>query len=116
MTLFVSAKTGQRVGEILPLCDFISEQQNFRVPTARLNEVIREAVMLNPPPSDKGKRLKVLYATQIGVKPPKFVIFLNDPEIMHFSYARYLENKIRESFGFAGTSIKLLFRKREKEK
>jgi len=115
LTLFVSAKTGQRVGEILPLCDFISQQQNHRVATARLNEVVREAVLLNPPPTDKGKRLKILYATQVGVKPPKFVIFLNDPELMHFSYARYLENKFRESFGFAGTSIKILFRKRDKE-
>lgn len=115
LTLFVSAKTGQRVNEILPLCDFISEQQSRRVPTARLNEVMREAMLLNPPPTDKGKRLKVLYTTQVGVKPPKFVVFLNDPELMHFSYARYLENKMRESFGFAGTSIKLLFRKREKD-
>ena len=115
LTLFVSAKTGQRCDRILPLVDFISEQCNRRVPTAQLNEVLREAVALNPPPTDKGRRLKVLYATQVGVKPPKIVIFLNDPEIMHFSYARYLENRLREAFGFAGVPISLIWRKREKD-
>lgn len=115
LTLFVSAKTGQRCDKILPLVDFISEQCSRRIPTAQLNEVLREAAALNPPPTDKGRRLKLLYATQVGVKPPKIVIFLNDPEIMHFSYARYLENKLREAFGFAGTSISLIWRKREKE-
>ena len=115
MTLFVSAKTGQRCSKILPLVDFISEQHSRRLTTAQLNEVLREAIALNPPPTDKGRRLKVLYATQVGVKPPKIVIFLNNPEIMHFSYARYLENKIREAFGFAGTPISLLWRKREQE-
>lgn len=116
LTLFVSAKTGQRCDRILPLVDFISEQCSRRIPTAQLNEVLREAVALNSPPTDKGRRLKVLYATQVGAKPPKIVIFLNDPEIMHFSYARYLENKLREAFGFAGTPISLIWRKREKEK
>ena len=115
LTIFVSAKTGQRCNKILPLVDFISEQHSRRLPTAQLNEVLREAIALNPPPTDKGRRLKVLYATQVGVKPPKIVIFLNNPEIMHFSYARYLENKIREAFGFAGTPISLLWRKREQE-
>ncbi len=115
LTLFVSAKTGQRCSKILPLVDFISEQHSRRLTTAQLNEVLREAIALNPPPTDKGRRLKVLYATQVGVKPPKIVIFLNNPEIMHFSYARYLENKIREAFGFAGTPISLLWRKREQE-
>lgn len=114
LTIFVSAKTGQRCDKILPLVDFIAEQCNRRVPTAQLNEVIREAVVLNPPPTDKGRRLRVLYATQVGVKPPKIVIFLNEPEIMHFSYARYLENRLREAFGFAGTPISLIWRKREK--
>ena len=113
--LFVSAKTGQRCDRILPLVDFISEQCARRVTTAQLNEVVREAVALNVPPTDKGRRLKVLYATQVGTKPPKFVFFLNDPELMHFSYARYLENKLREAFGFAGTPISLMWRKREKE-
>ena len=115
LTLFVSAKTGQRCDRILPLVDFISEQCSRRVTTAQLNEVVREAVALNVPPTDKGRRLKVLYATQVGTKPPKFVFFLNDPELMHFSYARYLENKLREAFGFAGTPISLMWRKREKE-
>jgi len=115
LTLFVSAKTGQRCDRILPLVDFISEQVNRRIPTAQLNEVLREAVALNPPPTDNGRRLKVLYGTQVGVKPPKIVIFLNDPELMHFSYARYLENKLREAFGFAGTPISLIWRKRDKE-
>lgn len=115
LTLFVSAKTGQRCDRILPLVDFISEQCSRRVPTAQLNEVLREAVALNAPPTDKGRRLKILYGTQVGTNPPKIVIFLNDPEIMHFSYARYLENKLREAFGFAGTPISLLWRKRDKE-
>ena len=116
LTLFVSAKTGQRCDKILPLVDFIAEQHSRRLTTAQLNEVLREAVALNPPPTDKGRRLKVLYGTQVGVCPPKIVIFLNDPEIMHFSYARYLENKIREAFGFAGTPISLIWRQRDKEK
>ncbi len=114
LTLFVSAKTGQRCERILPLVDFIAEQASRRVTTAQLNEVLREAVALNPPPTDKGRRLKILYGTQVGVKPPKLVLFLNEPEIMHFSYARYLENKIREAFGFSGTPISLIWRKREK--
>ena len=116
LTLFVSAKTGQRCDKILPLVDFIAEQHSRRLTTAQLNEVLREAVALNPPPTDKGRRLKVLYGAQVGVCPPKIVIFLNDPEIMHFSYARYLENKIREAFGFAGTPISLIGRQRDKEK
>ena len=115
LTLFVSAKSGQRVDKILPLADFISEQYNRRIPTARLNEVLREAVDLNPPPTDKGRRIRLLYATQVGVKPPKIVIFSNEPEGIHFSYARYMENKLRENFGFSGTPIRLLWRKREKE-
>ena len=115
LTIFVSAKTGQRCDKILPLVDFIAEQNSRRLTTAQLNEVLREAVALNPPPTDKGRRLKILYGTQVGVCPPKIVIFMNDPEIMHFSYARYLENKIREAFGFAGTPISLMWRKREKD-
>lgn len=115
LTLFVSAKTGQRCDKILPLVDFISEQHSRRIPTAQLNEVIREAVALNPPPTANGRRLKILYATQVGVKPPKIVIFLNEPELMHFSYARYLENRLREAFGFAGTPVSLIWRKREKD-
>jgi GTPase len=115
LTIFVSAKTGQRCDKILPLVDFIAEQHTRRLSTAQLNELLQEAVALNPPPTDKGRRLKILYGAQVSTKPPKLVIFLNDPEIMHFSYARYLENKIREAFGFAGTPISLIWRKRDKE-
>lgn len=116
LSLFVSAKTGQRVDKILPLADFIAEQASRRVPTAQLNELLREAVALNPPPGDKGKRLKIYYGAQVGVKPPKIALFMNEPELLHFSYARYVENKLREAFGFAGTPISLLMRKREKSK
>jgi GTP-binding protein len=114
LSLFVSAKSGQRVDKILPLVDFIAEQASRRVTTSQINEVLREAVALNPPATVKGRRLKVLYGTQVGVKPPKIVIFLNEPELLHFSYGRYLENKLREAFGFAGTPISLIWRKREK--
>ena len=101
--------------KILPLADFISEQQTRRIPTSQVNEVLREAVLHNPPPSDKGRRAKLFYASQVGIKPPKFVIFVNDPEILHFSYERYIENKMREAFGFAGTPVWLMWRRREKE-
>ncbi|MGI6678854.1 MAG: ribosome biogenesis GTPase Der [Dehalobacterium sp.] len=113
--LYISALTGQRVHKILEIVDFVAEQQNMRIPTARLNEVITEALAMTPPPTDKGKRLKVLYVTQVGVKPPKFVLFVNEPELMHFSYLRYLENQLRTNFGFEGTTIWLMVRKREKE-
>jgi len=116
LTIFVSAKTGQRVEKILPLVDFIAEQSSRRLMASRLTEVIEEALMLNPPPTDKGRKLRVYYTTQVGVKPPKFIFFVNDPELMHFSYLRYLENKIREAFGFAGTPIWLKVRgKKEKD-
>ncbi|MGI5892237.1 MAG: ribosome biogenesis GTPase Der [Bacillota bacterium] len=116
LTIYISAKTGQRVDKILPLADFIAEQHSRRIPTARLNEVLREALEHNPPPTDKGRRVKLLYITQVGVKPPKIIIFSNEPDLIHFSYRRYIENKLRESFGFAGTPLILLWRKREKEK
>ncbi len=115
LSIFVSAKTGQRIDKILPLADFIAEQQSRRIPTSQVNEVLREAVLHNPPPADKGRRAKIFYASQVGIKPPKFVIFVNDPEILHFSYERYIENKMREAFGFAGTPVWLMWRKREKE-
>jgi len=111
--IFVSALTKQRVVKLLELIDFVAEQQAHRVGTSVLNQVINEAVQLNPPPSEKGKRLKILYITQTGVKPPTFVIFVNEPEILHFSYERYLENKIRENFGFEGTPIRFVIKKRE---
>ncbi|CAA7602028.1 GTPase Der, C-terminal KH-domain-like [Acididesulfobacillus acetoxydans] len=114
-TLFISAKTGQRVNKILELVDFVAEQNSTRVATAVLNEQIREWIHLNPPPTDKGRRLKILYATQAGVKPPTFVFFVNAPELMHFSYRRYLENRLRQTFGFEGSPLRLVTRQREPE-
>ncbi len=113
--IFVSAKTGQRLMKLYPLIDRVLDSVSMRVPTGVLNEVTAEAVALNQPPTDKGKRLKLFYATQIGVKPPTFVLFVNDKKLMHFSYQRYLENKIRESFGFEGTSLRFILRERKAE-
>ncbi|MDD2401583.1 MAG: ribosome biogenesis GTPase Der [Clostridia bacterium] len=112
-TLFVSALTKQRVVKIVELVNFVAEQQTTRVSTSILNEIISEAVQLTPPPSDKGKRLKILYCTQAGIKPPNFIFFVNEPELMHFSYVRYIENKIRGNFGFEGCPIRITVRKRE---
>lgn len=109
--VFISALTGQRVHTVLEWVNAISEQQNLRIPTARLNEVIQEALRLNPPPTDKGKKCRILYGTQVGVKPPKFAIYVNEPELVHFSYERYLINQIRQNFGFEGTPIWLLIRR-----
>lgn len=113
--LFVSAITGQRMNKVLDKIKFVSNQRAMRVPTGSLNEVIGEAVLLNQPPSDKGKRLKIYYCTQASVKPPTFVLFINNKELMHFSYQRYLENKIRENFGFEGTPIHFIYREKMKE-
>jgi GTP-binding protein len=115
-TMFVSAKTGQRVNKILELVDFVAEQNSTRVTTATLNTLVREWLHLNPPPTDKGRRLKVLYTTQVGVKPPTFVFFVNDPELMHFSYRRYLENQMRKHFGFEGTPIRIVIRQKDEER
>jgi len=115
-TLFISAKTGQRVNRLLELVDFVAEQNSTRIKTATINTLIREWVHLNPPASDKGRRLKILYMTQVGVKPPTFVCFVNDPELMHFSYKRYLENQLRKSFGFEGSPIHLVIRQKDEEK
>ncbi|MHB1652297.1 MAG: ribosome biogenesis GTPase Der [Desulfitobacteriaceae bacterium] len=115
-TLFISAKTGQRVNKILDLVDFAAEQNSTRILTATLNEQVREWVHLNPPPTDRGRRLKILYATQVGVKPPTFVFFVNDPELMHFSYRRHLENQLRKNFGFEGSPIRLVLRQRDEER
>ena len=115
--LFISAKTGQRLNKLYDLIDAVRENQNLRVATGVLNEIMTEAVALQQPPSDKGKRLKLYYITQVAVKPPTFVIFVNDKELMHFSYTRYIENKIREAFGFRGTSLRFIIRERSgKEK
>jgi GTP-binding protein len=111
-SLFVSAKTKRRVHTILPMVNEVAEQHAMRVSTSVLNEVLTDAVLTTPPPSDKGKRLRILYGTQVSVKPPTFVLFVNDPELAHFSYQRYLENRLREAFGFHGTPIRLLLRKR----
>jgi ribosome-associated GTPase engA len=114
--IFISAKTGQRLSKMYDIIDIIRENQTLRVQTGVLNEIISEATVMQQPPSDKGKRLKILYATQAGVKPPTFVIFVNDKKLMHYSYSRYLENKIREAFGFKGTSIKFIIRERSEGK
>ena len=115
--MFVSALTGQRLVKLFDMVDTIIENQTMRVQTGVLNEIMTEAVAMQQPPSDKGKRLRLYYITQVAVKPPTFVIFVNDKELMHFSYTRYLENKIREAFGFRGTPLKFIIRERgEKEK
>ncbi|MFV0341994.1 MAG: ribosome biogenesis GTPase Der [Anaerocolumna sp.] len=113
--LFVSALTGQRLYKLFDLIEQVIQNQNLRVATGVLNEIMAEAVALQQPPSDKGKRLKLYYITQVSVKPPTFVIFVNDKELMHFSYTRYIENKIREAFGFSGTSLKFFIRERKEK-
>jgi GTP-binding protein len=114
-TLFISALTRQRISKIPELASFVAEQQNHRVTTSALNDVIIQSVGLNPAPTDKGRRLKIMYSTQAGVKPPHFVFFVNDPELMHFSYLRYLENQIRRNFGFEGTPVRMTVRRRDGE-
>ena len=111
--IFISAATGQRLGKLFDLIDAVRQNQNLRVATGVLNEIITEAVAMQQPPSDKGKRLKIYYGTQVAVKPPTFVIFVNNKELMHFSYTRYLENQIRSAFGFRGTPLKFLIRERK---
>lgn len=114
--LFISAKSGQRTEKLFESVDTVIANQNLRIQTGVLNEIISEAVTLQQPPSDKGRRLRVLYATQVSVKPPTIVIFVNSPKLMHYSYTRYLENKIRDAFGFQGTPIRFLIRERNNEK
>ncbi len=113
--LFISAKTGQRTKKLFDMIDVVLENNSMRVATGVLNEIMSEAVAMQQPPSDKGKRLKLYYITQVAVKPPTFVIFVNDKKLMHFSYIRYLENRIREAFGFQGTSLKFFIRERKGE-
>lgn len=113
--MYVSAETGQRLNKLYEMIDMVMENQTLRVATGVLNEIMAEAVAMQQPPSDKGKRLKLYYITQVAVKPPTFVIFVNDKELMHFSYTRYLENKIREAFGFRGTSLKFFIRERKEK-
>ncbi len=114
--MFVSAKTGQRLPKLFDQIDMVIANNSMRVSTGVLNEIVAEAVALQQPPSDKGKRLKIYYVTQASVKPPAFVIFVNDRELMHFSYTRYLENRIRESFGFRGTALRFIIRERKEDK
>ncbi|WP_088050474.1 ribosome biogenesis GTPase Der [Virgibacillus dakarensis] len=111
--VFLSAKTKKRLHTLLPAIDLASENHAKRVPTNVLNDVIMDALAMNPTPTIKGRRLKILYTTQVAAKPPSFVVFVNDPELMHFSYKRFLENKIRDAFGFVGTPIKIFARKRQ---
>ena len=113
--VYVSALTKQRIHRLPELIRFVAEQCAMRIATNVLNQLIEDAVAVNPTPTDKGVRLRILYATQVKIKPPTFVIFVNNPEIMHFSYQRYLENKLRESFGFEGTPIKLIIRGKEED-
>lgn len=110
--LFVSAKTKQRVHKILPKVVDVAENHAMRVPTHLVNDILAEAMVINPPPTHNGKRLRITYATQVAVKPPTFALFVNDPELMHFSYERYLENKIREAFPFEGTPIRIVLKKK----
>lgn len=114
--IFISAVTGQRLGRLFEMIDAVNENHSMRVATGVLNEIMAEAVALQQPPSDKGKRLRLYYITQVSVKPPTFVIFVNDKELMHFSYTRYLENQIRETFGFLGTPLKFIIRERKENK
>lgn len=112
--VFVSAVTNQRIAKILETVVSVSSEQNKRVSTSVLNQVIAEAVMLNQPPSDKGRRLKIYYGTQTGVKPPTFTLFINDKELTHFSYTRYIENRMRENFGYEGTSIRIDYKQKRR--
>lgn len=112
---FVSAKTGKRLTELLELIRYVANQHSLRVTTGRLNEVLEEAAVLTEPPSDKGVRLKVYYGHQVGVKPPTFVLYVNRQDLFHYSYGRYIENRLRESFGFAGTPIRLIVKERSRD-
>ncbi len=114
-SVFISVLKKQRLDNVIDMVKYVSEKRSLRVPTGQLNSLIADATMMVSPPSDKGKRLKIYYATQVGVKPPLFSFKINSRELMHFSYARYLENKIREGFGFEGTSIKFVFREKGEE-
>ena len=113
--LYISALSGQRLPKLFDHVDVVIENQNLRIATGVLNEILMEAVALQQPPSDRGRRLKIFYMTQVAVKPPTFVLFVNDKELMHFSYTRYLENRIRSAFGFGGTSLRFITRERKEK-
>ncbi len=114
--MFISAKTGQRLNKVFDMIDLVIQNNSMRVATGVLNEIMAEAVAMQQPPYDKGKRLKLYYITQVSVKPPTFVIFVNDKQLMHFSYTRYIENRIRDAFGFRGTALKFIIRERKEGK
>lgn len=113
--LFISAQTGQRLNKLYEMIDMVMANNSMRLATGVLNEIVAEAVAMQQPPSDKGKRLKIFYITQVSVKPPTFVVFVNDKKLMHFSYTRYIENRIRDAFGFRGTALRFIIRERKGE-
>ena len=115
-SVFISAKTGLRVDTLFPMIQSVLEQNRKRISTGILNDVINEAIAMVQPPSDKGKRLKIYYATQASVKPPTFVLFVNRAELAHYSYVRYLENQLRAKFGIEGTPIRMLIREKNEKK
>ncbi len=115
LIMFISAQTGQRVSKLFDTIDAVIDNCSLRVQTGVLNEIVAQATAMQQPPTDKGKRLKIFYVTQAGVKPPTFVVFVNDKQLMHFSYTRYIENQIREAFGFAGTPLKFIIRERKED-
>ena len=110
--MFVSAISGKRVHSILEIVNKVNDNHSRRIQSSILNEVIEDAVAMNPAPSDKGRRLRLYYATQVAIKPPTFVVFVNEPDLMHFSYERFLQNRIRDSFDFEGTPLRLITRAR----
>jgi len=113
--LFVSAKTKQRIHKILEIVTTCAENHSMRISTSTVNSIIEDAVQMTPPPTDKGRKMRILYSTQVAVRPPSFAVFVNDPELMHFSYERYLENRLRDAFGFEGTPMRLFVRKRKQD-
>jgi len=113
--LYLSALTGQRVNRVTELIRYVAEQHAMRIQTSVLNELIADALRVNPPPTIKGRQLKIYFMTQVDICPPKFIMFVNDTELMHFSYVRFIENRLRESFGFEGSPLKLIARKREEK-
>jgi GTP-binding protein len=113
--VFISALTGLRINKLFETIDMVIQNQSMRIQTGVMNEILYDAMAMNQPPSDKGKRLKIYYMTQVSIKPPTFILFINDKELMHFSYTRYIENQIREAFGFKGTPIRLIARERKEK-
>lgn len=113
--IFISAKTGQRVNKIFDLINNVAEQNSKRISTSTLNQVINEAISIVQPPTDKGKRLKIFYGTQVSTKPPTFIIFVNNKQLFHFSYERYMINQFRKEFGFEGTPVRIIIREKSEK-